>query len=175
MFYSTWKSPVGTLTLKSDGKNLTGLWLGSQKFGFLKLADQPYSKNELNVFKDVKNWLEKYFEGLNPNPFDLPLDPHGTTFQKEVWNIVREISYGKVMSYGNIAKFLAKKRGVFNMAAQAVGGAVKRNPISIIIPCHRVVGSNGKLGGYFGGLDTKLKLLKLEGFDTGTLRWPRKG
>ena len=114
------------------------------------------------VFERTKKWLDSYFSGHNPD-FTPPICLKGTSFQEDVWEILKRIPYGKVISYGAIARQIAEKRGLKRMSAQAVGGAVGRNPIAIIVPCHRVIGSDGSLTGYAGGLDKKTKLLRIEG------------
>ncbi len=127
------------------------------------------------VFESAKRWLDRYFAGEEPVISELPLAPVGSEFRQVVWNILCEIPYGEVVSYGEIARKTAEKMGKKRMSGQAVGGAVGHNPISIIIPCHRVVGSNGSLTGYAGGIQTKIKLLQLEGADTSRLFVPKKG
>ena len=153
-------SPLGAMTLASDGKNLIGLWFDDQKYFTATIEGLPAEK-ELPIFDQTIRWLHIYFDGGVPN-FLPPLAPRGTAFQKEVWDILLTIPYGKTMTYGDIAEILAKRRGFAKMSPQAVGGAVGHNPISLIIPCHRVVGAKGKLTGYAGGLDKKAKLLSLE-------------
>jgi len=161
MFYSTKiTSPLGKITLASDGENLVGLWFDGQKYfgsGLDLTAD-----DKAPVFAAAKKWLERYFAGKRPDPSELPLAPQGGEFRQAVWNILRSIPYGKTMTYGEIAKKVAKKLKKETMSSQAVGGAVGRNPISIIIPCHRVVGTDGGMTGYAGGIDKKIKLLELE-------------
>lgn len=153
-------SPIGNITMASDGEALTGLWFDGQKYFALSL-DKEHEEKDLPVFEKVKKWLDIYFSGKEPE-FQLPLKFTGSSFQNEVWEILYTISYGKTMTYGEIAKELATRRGISRMSAQAVGGAVGKNEISIIVPCHRVVGSNGSLTGYAGGIDKKIELLKLE-------------
>lgn len=119
------------------------------------------SKKNLPVFEQTAKWLDIYFSGQNPN-FTPPLFLSSTSFRNEVWKILLTIPYGKIMTYGEIAKLMAENRGAENMSAQAIGGAVGHNPISIIVPCHRVMGKNGSLTGYAGGVDIKEKLLKIE-------------
>ena len=161
MQYTThYHSPLGDILLAADDTGLTGLWFEGQKYYALYL-DAEHKEKEIPLFKDVKRWLDIYFSGNEPD-FKLPLHFTGTDFQNEVWEILYSIPYGKTMTYGEIAKQLAKKRGIKQMSAQAVGGAVGHNEISIIVPCHRVVGSNGSLTGYAGGIDKKIKLLELE-------------
>lgn len=146
-------SPLGELTLVSDGTYLTGVWFGQ--------VCEKYEQKELSVFKQTIRWLDTYFDGEIPDVLP-PLRLEGTAFRKEVWDILLEIPYGETVSYGEIAKQLAQRRGIDRMSAQAVGGAVGHNPISILVPCHRVVGSNGKMIGYGGGVNRKIKLLELE-------------
>ncbi len=157
-YYQTnYLSPIGEITLGSDGENLIGLWFVGQKFYCAQFCDNAEENHELKVFQDTKLWLDRYFLGKKPSISELPLAPIGNDFMQKVWALLREIPYGEVKTYGEIARQMGKK-----MSAQAVGGAVGHNPISIIIPCHRVVGANGKLTGYAGGLDIKRKLLQLE-------------
>ena len=132
-------------------------------------------KDDIPVFTIAKNWLDKYFADENPDISELPLAPIGSEFRQNVWNILREIPYGEIVSYGDIAKKMAASMERESMSSQAIGGAVGHNPISIIIPCHRVVGSNGSLTGYAGGIDTKVKLLELEGASMDALFVPQKG
>ncbi len=158
---SHYRSPLGKIVLAANEVGLTGLWFEGQKYFGLYLEKDAQVK-ELPIFSDAKRWLDSYFAGEQPT-FNVPVHFIGTPFQKEVWSILATIPYGKTITYGDIAKQLATKRGIRQMSAQAVGGAVGRNEISIIIPCHRVLGANGNLTGYAGGLDKKIALLKLEG------------
>ena len=155
-----YNSPLGKLTLASDGEKLIGLWFDGQKHFASSLKGTPIKKS-LPVFEETIRWLDIYFNGGIPD-FIPPLSLRGTPFQKEVWEILLTIPYGKTMTYGEIAKMLADRRDLPRMSAQAVGGAVGRNPISIIVPCHRVLGSNGELTGYAGGIDKKARLLLIE-------------
>lgn len=178
MYYSTtYPSPVGTITLAcdGDGKNLVGLWMKGQKYHGGTIPEAMQENNDLPLFDAAKKWLDRYFAGEKPAVSELPLAPIGGAFRQGVWNILREIPYGKVITYGGIAKKMAAKMKKERMSSQAVGGAVGHNPISIIIPCHRVVGSNGSLTGYSGGVGTKTKLLELEGVDMSGLFAPKKG
>ena len=176
MFYKTgYTSPIGKLLLASDGSNLTGLWIEKQKYYADTAPKDIQEKASLPIFIRTKKWLDEYFQGKKPQISDLPLAPIGGEFRQAVWKILCQIPYGKVITYGDIAKKIANQQGRDGMSAQAVGGAVGHNPISIIIPCHRVVGTNGSLTGYAGGLDTKIKLLKLEGVDMSPLFRPSKG
>ena len=170
MYYSTTiPSPIGRLTLASDGDNLVGLWMEGQKYFGDTVSEEMTKKNSLTVFKDAKRWLEHYFKRKRPAISDLPLAPNGGEFRKAVWNILCEIPYGEVVTYGEIAQKMAARMKKTSMSSQAVGGAVGHNPISIIIPCHRVVGANGSLTGYSGGISKKIQLLELEGVDMSRL------
>ncbi len=176
MYYSTiFPSPVGTITLASDGSGLAGLWIEGQKYHGTAICKNMAEDGSLPVFGTVKKWLDRYFAGEKPGISELPLCPAGGEFRQAVWNILCEIPYGKVITYGDIAKRMAAKMNRESMSSQAVGGAVGHNPISIIIPCHRVVGSSGSLTGYAGGIHTKVKLLELEGADMSRLFVPAKG
>lgn len=160
-YTTTYQSPLGGITLAADGEALTGLWFEGQKYYGLYL-DKEHEERDLPVFQQAKEWLDNYFSGRDPG-FTPPLRFTGSPFQNEVWAILAEIPYGKTRTYGDIARELAQKRGLSRMSAQAVGGAVGKNEISIIAPCHRVVGANGSLTGYAGGISKKIELLKLEG------------
>ena len=153
-------SPLGSITLASDGKSLTGLWFDGQKYFPYKLISESI-ETELPIFTQTCNWLDIYFSGRNPD-FIPPISLNTTPFRKAVYDILLTIPYGHTMTYGEIANIIAKQKGVERMSAQAVGGAVGHNPVSIIIPCHRVVGADGSLTGYAGGLNKKIELLKLE-------------
>ena len=150
-------SPLGRIVLMSDGTALTELDFAEG----VPEASAVHTQKDLPVFREVCRWLDVYFAGRDPGALP-PLAPHGTAFQQAVWNILRGIPYGTTTTYGGIAARIAAARGG-RMSAQAVGGAVGRNPISIIIPCHRVIGADGNLTGYAGGLDKKEYLLRLEG------------
>lgn len=155
-----YNSPLGGITLASNGLELTGLWFDGQKY-FGDTLNQECEEKELPIFEKTMQWLDIYFSGKQPD-FTLPLSMDTTPFRKEVWEIMLSIPYGSTMTYGEIAKEIARKKGLSKMSAQAVGGAVGHNSISIIIPCHRVVGTNGSLTGYAGGIEKKIKLLTLE-------------
>ena len=150
-YFTEYDSPVGTLLLTSRGESLTRLWMDREP------APEAVPGKEVPVLCRAGAWLDAYFRGEDP-VIDFPLDPEGTDFQKKVWEILRTIPYGGTLSYGAIARRLGAQ-----MSAQAVGGAVGRNPISILIPCHRVLGAQGQLTGYAGGLDKKRWLLDHEG------------
>ena len=176
MYYSTiYPSHIGTITLACDSENLVGLWLEGQKYHGNTIHEEIVENNDIPVFAAAKNWLDRYFAGKKPAIAELPLAPMGSEFRQEVWRILCEIPYGEVITYGSIAKKMAIKMNKESMSSQAVGGAVGHNPISIIIPCHRVVGANGSLTGYAGGIGRKIKLLELEGVDVSRLFVPAKG
>jgi methylated-DNA-[protein]-cysteine S-methyltransferase len=174
MYITTYQSPVGKLTLAADGGNLVGLWLAGQKYFMAGFAGGVPRNDNLAVFAQVKSWLDRYFAGERPAAAELPLSPIGGKFRQAVWQILREIPYGEVLTYGEIARKIAARTGQTKMSAQAVGGAVGHNPISIIVPCHRVVSKNGNLTGYAGGIKTKEKLLKFEGVNMEKLFAPKK-
>ena len=176
MYYSTtYPSPFGLITLASDGDNLIGLWIEGQKYHGGTISDQLEEKNNLPVFDAAKDWLDRYLSGKNPDISELPLAPIGTEFRQKIWEILCEIPYGEVITYREIAKKIAKILNRPSMSSQAVGGAVGRNPISIIIPCHRVVGSDGSLTGFASGIKTKIKLLEIEGVDLTPFFIPKRG
>lgn len=160
-YIKKYPSPLGEMLLEADEKGLTGIWFDGQKY----LNTERFSKaveQDTEDLRDTKHWLDQYFAGENPD-FIPRLHLVGTTFRQMVWEILLTIPYGKTMSYGEIADQIAKRTGQKSMSAQAVGGAVGHNPISIIVPCHRVLGKDGSLTGYAGGLDKKKALLIREG------------
>lgn len=160
MFERIIQAPLGEIRLRSDGKSLTGLWFVGQVNDAKDNSDIEI-KDDLPIFGQVETWLESYFSG-EQTPIKIPLQPKGTVFQEEVWKILQEIPYGETMTYGEIAQRIAKEKGVATYSAQAVGQAVGKNPISILIPCHRVLGKNGALTGYAGGVHRKEQLLRIE-------------
>ena len=160
LYTSHYASPLGGMTLVSDGTALVGLYFDGQKYAAEGL-DATHTQKNLPIFKEVRRWLDVYFSGRKPD-FTPPIAPAGTAFQQSVWEILRTIPYGQTVTYGAIARRIEQNTGC-RMSAQAVGGAVGRNPISILIPCHRVVGTNGSLTGYAGGIDKKERLLQWEG------------
>ena len=160
MFESRLHSPLGEVRLRSDGESLIGLWFVGQ-VNDAKDIDDIEIKNDLPIFGQVESWLESYFSGKQTS-ITIPLQPKGTSFQQRVWQILQEIPYGETMTYGEIAQRIAKEKGVETFSAQAVGQAVGKNPISILIPCHRVLGKNGALTGYAGGVHRKEQLLGIE-------------
>ncbi len=172
----TYDSPVGPLSLVSDedGTHLVGLWMVEQKHRADRIIDsaEPVELDDLDdrapTLAAATEWLDRYFAGEKPSPAELALNPEGTSFQRTVWSLLQQIPLGEVTTYGELSAEVAGAMGRPSMSSQAVGGAVGRNPISIIVPCHRVVGADGSLTGYAGGLDVKMKLLELEeaGSDT---------
>lgn len=159
-YINHYHSPLGTILLAADDTGLTGLWFEGQKY-FAQGLDKETEEKEFSVFQTARRWLDVYFSGQAPD-FQVPLHFQGTAFQKEVWKILLSIPYGGTTTYGAIAKQLAAKRGLPHLSAQAVGSAVGHNKISIIVPCHRVIGADGSLTGYAGGIWRKEKLLALE-------------
>lgn len=159
-YISSYESPLGEIILSADDIGLTGLWFKGQKH-FTSNLIKKGKKQETEIIKNAREWLNIYFSGKDPN-FKLPLYMIGTKFQVEVWEILCSIPYGKTITYGEIAKIMANKKGIKRMSAQAVGNAVGKNKISIIVPCHRVIGKNGNLTGYAAGINKKIELLKIE-------------
>ena len=155
LFLTHYASPLGPILLAADETGLTGLWFEAQKY-FPSFLGVDYQEKETPVLTETVRWLDVYFSGKDPG-FLPPLHPQGSPFRQTVWDILLTIPRGQTMTYGEIARRLGVR------SAQAVGGAVGHNPISILIPCHRVVGSDGSLTGYAGGLDRKTRLLQLEG------------
>lgn len=176
MYYRTgYDSPVGPLMLASDGTSLTGLWMEGQKYFGGAIREELVQRDDLPVFAMTRTWLERYFARERPDPSELPLAPRGGEFRQAVWELLCQIPYGELTTYGHLAKEMAARLGRVSMSAQAVGGAVGHNPISIIIPCHRVVGSGGSLTGYAGGIAAKLRLLEHEGVELSRLSVPKRG
>ena len=172
MFTTTLPSPLGPLTLASDGAAITGLWLAGQKYFASTLDIHASPAPDLPVFGQAAAWLTAYFTGA-PLPAMPPLAPSGSPFRQAVWALLGEIPYGATTTYGALAQAL-RARGIA-AAPQAVGGAVGHNPISLLIPCHRVVGADGSLTGYAGGVEKKRFLLELEGADLTGLYVPKTG
>lgn len=172
-FIQDYNSPLGGILLAADEIGLTGLWFNGQKY-FARSLPAGYTEQNTPALSEAKRWLEVYFTGKKPD-FMPPLHIVGSAFRRAVWEILLQIPYGKTTTYGEIARQLAKKQKLPRMSAQAVGGAVGHNEISIIIPCHRVVGTNGSLTGYAGGIDKKIKLLELEHIDMSSFFVPKSG
>lgn len=176
MYYGThYQSPVGDIFLAGDENSLIGLWIGEQKYMDKTMPADIHENADVPVLRAAEAWLDDYFAERQPEINRLNLAPIGGAFKQVVWQILMEIPYGSLTTYGDIAKEAAKRLGKETMSAQAVGGAVGHNPISIIIPCHRVVGKNGSLTGYAGGIDKKIQLLEHEGVDMSCLFMPKKG
>ena len=168
-----YNSPIGGITIASNGEALTGLWFDGQKY-FGDTLPKEYREKNLPIFSESIRWLDIYFSGKNPD-FTPALSFNASPFREAVWTILLTIPYGKTITYGEIAKKIAGEKEIETMSAQAVGGAVGHNPISIIVPCHRVVGTNGSLTDYAGGIGTKVKLLELEKTDMSGFFVPKKG
>lgn len=165
-------SPIGAMTLAEENGALVGAWFEHQKY-YPEALTAEYGETE--IICQAESWLDAYFAGKCPDIGLLPLAPKGSDFRRQVWQLLCAIPYGETTTYAALAAQLAKARNIPRMSAQAVGGAVGHNPISIIIPCHRVVGADGSLTGYAGGVGNKLRLLRLEGADVSRLRVPTRG
>lgn len=175
MYYGThYPSPLGDILLASNETHLVGLWIAEQKYISQTMPANIIEQSNIPILQKGIQWLEDYFAGKKPEISALPLAPIGGAFRQCIWQILLEIPYGTLTTYGAIAKEASIRLGKDKMSAQAVGGAVGHNPISIIIPCHRVVGANGNLTGYAGGLDKKIALLTHEGVDMTALFVPKK-
>ena len=172
-YLTHYESPIGPITLACDGTALTALWFDGQKYDRDIVEDDAEWKSDIPVFEETRKWLDIYFQGKDPG-FTPPLKMDGSDFYKAVGNAMLEIPFGETTTYGAIAAKVAERMGRDHMSAQAVGGAVGHNSISVIIPCHRVVGATGSLTGYSGGIDKKIKLLTLEGTDTSGFFVPKK-
>ena len=174
MLYSTkYFSPIGNITLAGNRDSINGLWIEGQKY-FCEGADNIEERDDLPVLLTGKEWLDEYFAGKKPEISRLPLSPEGSDFRLAVWKLLTQIPYGEVVTYGEIAKELSFFSKTGKTSARAVGGAVGHNPISIIIPCHRVIGAGGNLTGYAGGIDIKIKLLKHEGVNMSEMYYGKK-
>ena len=166
IYITYYDSILGKLTIASDGENIIGLWIEGQKYFADTIKNENIiKKDDISIFIKTKEWLDRYFRGERPDIKELKLSPKGSEFRQNVWKILCRIPYGQTITYGKIAKEIAKLMNKNSMSAQAIGNAVGHNPISIIIPCHRVVGTNGGLTGYAGGIDKKRELLELENAD----------
>ena len=174
LFMQHYDSPLGGILLAADGIGLRGLWFDGQKYLARDLPAERIGQ-DTPALAEARRWLDIYFQGKEPDFLPPVSFASGSEFRQEVWKILLSIPYGKTMTYGEIAACIAKKRGLTRMSAQAVGGAVGHNPISIIVPCHRVVGTDGSLTGYAGGIDKKIKLLEYEHMDVEQFYVPKKG
>ena len=175
MYYGmNYQSTLGDIFIVSDEENIVGLWIGDDhKYMKDAMPGNIIKNGDIPILKEASSWLDDYFSCGKPEIYRLPLLPeYSTDFRKIVWDILLDIPNGELTTYGEIAREVAKRMGKEKMSAQAVGGAVGHNPISIIIPCHRVVGRNGNLTGYGGGMDVKIKLLTHEGVDMDKLFVP---
>lgn len=168
-----YQSPLGEMVLTADELGITGIWFDRENYLKEHLLAEKSEERETPILKDAKRWLDSYFQGKEPEKLP-PLHPIGSEFRQAVWEVLLQIPYGQTMTYGEIAKKIAAQRGSKKMSAQAIGGAVGHNPISILIPCHRVVGATGNLTGYAGGLDKKVQLLTLEGVETHRFFLPKE-
>lgn len=166
-YFAHYSSPIGKLTIASTTKSIVGLWIENQKY-FPNITDDTYVNENISILKKCKKWLDNYFNKMPQGISELELSPAGTPFQQKVWSIIITIPYGETMTYGNIAKIISSNTR--KMCSRAVGHAVGLNHISIIIPCHRVLGYNNRITGYAGGIDKKIQLLKHEGIDTNKLK-----
>lgn len=168
-------SPVGEICIEAEGEHLTRVWIEGQRPG--ESIAESCEKTENLILDKAKAWLERYFAGEKPELTEFPLcvddAPYGSDFAKCIWKLLCEIPYGEVVTYGDLAKKAAKLLSKERMSAQAVGGAVGRNPYAIVVPCHRVVGGNYNLTGYGGGLDKKIWLLSHEGIDVEKYHMPK--
>ncbi len=161
IYISRYSSPIGNFLLAADDVGLISLYF-NEVAGLADLSGKKYSEQDRPIFEKAQRWLDAYFSGRDPGKIP-PLRPVGTEFQKEVWDLLLSVPYGETVTYGELAGIIAEKRGLKKMSARAVGGAVGSNPMPIFVPCHRVVGAGGKLGGFSGGIELKRKLLELEG------------
>ena len=174
MLYSMeYRSPVGIVTIACSDDAVVGLWIAEQKYFGGSVQEEMTPSEYHPLLRQTAAWLDRYFTGKTPMPSELPLSPIGGEFRQTVWKILCEIPYGEVTTYKEIAKEVASMNGLQTMSAQAIGGAVGHNPISIIIPCHRVVGTNGSLTGYAAGIPVKQKLLTIEGVDISRFSLPK--
>lgn len=174
MYYRFIDSPVGELRLVSDGQRLTEIAFADKlRSNEASAKAQMEPKNDLPIFQAAQSWLEHYFAGAKPDPSTILTDTSGTLFARTVWNELAQIPYGETRTYKEIAQNVATVLGRKTMSSQAVGGAIARNPLVILVPCHRVLGQNGQITGYSGGLSRKVQLLQLEGIATADLVWPK--
>lgn len=173
IYVMEYKSPVGILTASCSDSAVVGVWIAGQKYFGGSLQEDMIPVKHHPILGQATDWLDRYFAGKHPSPSELALAPSGNEFRQIVWKLLCEIPYGEVTTYKSIAEEVAAISGLQTMSAQAIGGAVAHNPISIIIPCHRVVGTNGSLTGYAAGIPVKQKLLTLEGVDISRFSLPK--
>lgn len=171
---TNYSSPIGNISILAKQNVLLNLAIAGQSFPNNLKKEDINTNQESEIIKATVEWLDAYFAGKKPSTSNLALAPQGSAFRQSVWELLIQLPYGDVRTYGDIAKEIAAKRGIDKMASQAIGGAVGHNPIPIIIPCHRVIGSNGNLTGYSGGIDLKIKLLAHEGVDVTKLSMPKR-
>lgn len=169
IYTAKYNLPIGQVLVASRNGKLIGLWVEGQKYYLGDLKDNIKENEREEILIKTKKWLDRYFDNKHPKIEELEIELIGSEFRKSVWKLLCEIEYGKVTTYSDISKKLMKILNKEKMSAQAVGNAVSHNPISIIIPCHRVIGKNGKLVGYAGGIDKKIKLLEHENVDKNNL------
>lgn len=174
LYKSYYNSPLGELLIVSDNENLIGVWIKDQKYYLYKIKEKIILRNDLDIIQKTIDWLNRYFNGEKTEIYELQLAPRGSVCRQIVWNMLCQIPYGETRTYSYIAKRVADKMNKEKMSAQAIGNAVGHNPISIIIPCHRVVGKNGNLTGYAGGIENKVKLLRIENINMENLYFPKK-
>lgn len=160
IYVSKHETPLGMITIAGTKENLVGVWFDNQKY-FGSTIPKEHQVGETKVIKETKKWLDIYFSGVEPDFFPLLL-MEDSFFRMQVWEILKTIPYNQTKTYKEVGRQVAKKRNILNMSAQAVGGAVGKNPFAILIPCHRVIGKNGDLKGYAGGIQIKKQLLDLE-------------
>lgn len=172
-FVQHYDSPLGRIFLAADEAGMTGLWFEGQKY-FAQGLPAAHTRQDTPVLSEARRWLDVYFTGREPD-FLPPLHPAGSPFRQAVWALLLQIPYGETTTYGQLARQLEKRQGLPRVSAQAVGGAVGHNPLSILIPCHRVVGTNGSLTGYAGGIEKKVALLTLEHADLSGFFVPKTG
>lgn len=165
VYTTTYKSPIGNLLIATKDNELIGLWIENQKYYLSGFKEEMSEREDVEVLTKAKSWLDRYFNKEKPDINELDINLIGSEFRKSVWKILKTIPYGKVVTYNDIAKKIAEQKGISKMSAQAIGGAVGHNPISIIVPCHRVVGTNESLTGYAGGIGKKIQLLEFEGIN----------
>lgn len=171
--FTTLESPIGELTAVGNGEAVCGLWFQKHRYMNEYLGEEPVRDDDDPVLKQLASWLDAYFAKKRPAIGELPLEAHGSEFRQAVWEALKQIPYGETVSYGEISQQIAKERG--KASPRSVGGAVGHNPISIVVPCHRVVGANGSLTGFGGGIKSKVALLEHEGVDMSKMRIPTKG